>query len=531
MGCEFHCTSAGQQSMMTRDRTIRRCTFAVLSIWVTAARAAEETPPVQLSTVDNEALTFAVGPAAKFGLTVNGRTHQQDALLTCRGHQYTAYVDSNRRICIGRRKLPGGPWEVIHFTDHQFQSNDSHNTVVIGICASDGTIHLAFDHHATPLNYRVSRMGVAHRPDSLTWDANLFGPIMHSLGSVATPERVTYPRFFSAPNGNLMFFYRAVTSADGDGMIEEYDGQKHAWTPELGKFIARDIGLFEADGEQSLYRCPYMNALSFSAQRLHASWVWRDRFERTNATNQHDLCYAYSDDLGRTWHNSDGTLIGRTGQQYIHLNTPGVVVAKIPTNFSLSNQNTHFAYPDGSIHVVLRHRLAGEMAGTWERRYFHYWRDRDGKWSHEVLPFVGKRPKLLGTSDRTLVLVYTNEGEMFLAKGVPKSDRTRWEWISLKPPNRMSAARRRCSRLLTMATRSNVVGLSPGSAKTHPRNRPPSCRRWISVAPAGQHHRVGKTSHTNRHTLRQLAQQKDCLCHPGARGSIRHRSPGIRRPV
>ena len=395
--------------------------------------------PIYTSVIDKAALTFAYGPASKFGNTVNGRTHQQEALVSYRGYQYATYVDADRRICIGRRKLPGGSWDVIHFDDHRFETNDSHNTAVIGICDADGTIHLAFDHHATPLNYRVSELGVAHRPESLKWDASLFGPIMHSLGSVATHERVTYPRFFPSPNGNLMFFYRAVTSADGDGMIEEYDGQKHAWTSGLGKFIARDIGVFKADGKESLYRCPYMNALTFAGQRLHASWVWRDRFERTNADNQHDLCYAYSDDLGRTWHNSGGIVIGRTGQQFIHLDTPGVAVASIPINFGLSNQNTHFAYEDGGIHVMLRHRLPGEIAGTWEQRYFHYWRNPSGEWNHETLPIVGRRPKLLGTPDRTLVLVYTDEGEMFMAKGVPNSDRTRWDWSSLQFPKRMSA--------------------------------------------------------------------------------------------
>jgi hypothetical protein len=37
------------------------------------------------------------------------------------------------------------------------------------------------------------------------------------------------------------------------------------------------------------------------------------------------------------------------------------------------------------------------------------------------------------------VLVYTDEGEMFMAKGVPNSDRTRWDWSSLQLPKRMSA--------------------------------------------------------------------------------------------
>ncbi|QDV44059.1 hypothetical protein Enr13x_39200 [Stieleria neptunia] len=394
---------------------------------------------IQTSTVDEKALTFAVGPASKFGNTVNGRTHQQEALITYRGHQYATYVDASRRICIGRRELPSSPWEIIRFDDHRFESNDSHNTSVIGICDKDGSIHMAFDHHATQLNYRVSKLGVAHAPESTPWTADLFGPITHTLGSVTTDERVTYPRFFPAPNGNLMFYYRSVTSADGDGMIEEYDGEQHDWTPGLGKFIARDVGTFKANGRQSQRRCPYMNALTFSGQRLHASWVWRERFERTNVANQHDLCYAYSDDHGRTWCNSAGTIIGRTGQDFIHLDSPGLVVAEIPIHSGLSNQNTHYAYPDGSIHIMLRHRLAGEPSAAPELRYFHYWRDSEGNWNHEALPIVGRRPKLLGTPDRKLVLVYSDEGELFLAKGLPDAARQSWRWSQLRLPRRYSA--------------------------------------------------------------------------------------------
>ena len=392
------------------------------------------------TTVCEETLTFAIGPATKFSTTVNGRTHQQTSLTTYRGYQYVTYIDAQRRVCIGRRQLQSGPWQIIQFTDHKFETNDSHNTAVIGICDKDGTIHMAFDHHATQLNYRVSNLGAAHSPESTPWKADLFGPVLHTLGSVAPDPRVTYPRFFSAPNGNLMLFYRGVTSGDGDGVIEEYDGDQHDWSVGLGKVIARDIGTFTApDGRVSLKRCPYMNSVSYAGERLHASWIWRDRFEKTNARNQHDLCYAYSDNHGRTWMNSDGKEIGKTGKEFIHLDSPGVVVASIPINSSLSNQNTHYAYEDGSIHVVLRHLSKGTDDGY----YHHYWRNSQGKWNQETLPFSGSRPKLVGTKDRSLILAYTDEDddeqeELFVAHGQPNADRTSWQWTDVKLPRRHS---------------------------------------------------------------------------------------------
>ena len=400
---------------------------------------ADEVKLLSNSIVDKETLTFAAGPAAKFSTAVNGRSHQQTPLTTYRGYQYVTYFDAQRRVCIGRRKLPAGSWEVIYFNDHRFKTNDSHNTTVLGICVQDGTIHMAFDHHASKLNYRVSKLGAAHDPESVQWNADLFGTVTHSLGSVAADPKVTYPRFFSAPNGNLMLFYRSVTSGNGNGMLEEYDGKEHDWTPSLGKAIARDMGTFEAKGKTSEFRCPYMNSVSYAGERLHMSWVWRDRFEKTNPRNQHDLGYAYSDDDGLTWMNSAGNVIGRTGKDFIHLNSPGVVVAEIPIDSGLSNQTTHFAYADGSIHVVVRQTHEALEVD----RYFHYWRDSKGEWRQEILPFSGGRPKLVGTRNRSLVLVYTDEyddgkEELLIAQGQPNSDLTGWQWSSVKLPFRQS---------------------------------------------------------------------------------------------
>ena len=401
--------------------------FAVL---VAKPIQAYELELVARTTVDEAALTFATGPATRFSNTVNGRTHQQSPLTTYRGYQYVTYVNASRRICIGRRKLPSDSWEVIRFDDHRFESNDSHNTTVLGICDKDGTIHLAFDHHATRLNYRVSELGAAHHPDSVVWSADLFGPITHKLGSISPAPQVTYPRFFPAPDGNLMLYYRSVTSGNGNGMIERYDGDRHDWTPGLGRFIARDIGTYAAIGKTSQARCPYMNSLSFAGKRLHASWVWRDRFEKTDPRNQHDLCYAYSDDQGRTWRNTAGRVIGRSGEDCIHLDSPGLVVAPIPSGRGLANQNAQYAFADGSIHVVMRHRLDGAKASC----YQHHWRDKKGAWRHEALSYAGDRPKLVGTHDGQLLLVYTDDEQLFIAVGQPNFRRSRWRWTSAKLP-------------------------------------------------------------------------------------------------
>jgi hypothetical protein len=203
-------------------------------------------------------------------------------------------------------------------------------------------------------------------------------------------------------------------------MIRVYDGTTSQWLTSHGRFIARDLGTYTFGGRTSEFRYAYLNGLSHADGRLHVSWVWRDRFERTHPRNQHDLCYTYSDDDGRTWKNSAGAQIGVTGTSCIHLDSPGVVVAPIAPRTGLSNQNTQYAYPDGGLHVVLRN--------YWSDNYHHHWRDAAGTWRVEALPLEGARPELVGDEDRNLYLVFASEEQLCIAKGIPKADGSGWSW-------------------------------------------------------------------------------------------------------
>jgi len=106
--------------------------------------------------VDSMALTL---DGSKWGMAINGKSFQQEAIISHGAYQYLVYYNAQRNVCLSRRKLPAGQWETIRFTDYLFQSNDAHNTISMGICPNDGTIHLSFDHHGHPLHYRVSRKG------------------------------------------------------------------------------------------------------------------------------------------------------------------------------------------------------------------------------------------------------------------------------------------------------------------------------------------------------------------------------------
>ena len=219
------------------------------------------------SIVDPAALHFTEGT---WGVCVNGQSFQQDALTIFKGYQYATYYNEERQLCVARRKLDDGTWELIRFTDYHFKGNNTHNVSVIGICERDGTIHLAFDHHGSPLHYRVSKQGVATHPKKFEWNTALFGSITDELESGKRLERVTYPRFVRTPEGSLQFGCRIGGSGNGDKYLGDYDPKTAAW---------KNFGAcFGASGDYfgQTSRNAYLNGYTYdSAGHLHATWCWR----------------------------------------------------------------------------------------------------------------------------------------------------------------------------------------------------------------------------------------------------------------
>lgn len=93
---------------------------------------------------------------------INANSFQQNAITTVNGWQYATFysdwLDGKKQDCcyvsIARRRLVGlgtedesRAWETLTFLDYQQTHDDGHNTISIGICKEDGTIHVSFDHH------------------------------------------------------------------------------------------------------------------------------------------------------------------------------------------------------------------------------------------------------------------------------------------------------------------------------------------------------------------------------------------------
>jgi len=391
--------------------------FVLLSVVTAPAWAGPAVTKTSDSTVDAQALTIQGG----FGQAINGLAFQQDAVMTHGSYQYVGYYDGDRHVCLARRELPDGDWQIVRFPDYDFKSNDAHNTISIGICPQDGTIHMAFDHHGHPLHYRRSRQEVAANPEAMTWDISLFGPTTSEL-EAGKPIKITYPRFWQTPDGGLQFCYRRGGSGNGDRMLVDYDAETGTWAHT--RQIDSHKGSFHDAMGPSDSRCSYPNGYGYGpAGKLHATWVWRESSQGSN----HDLMYTYSTDGGNTWRNDDGDVLTEPA----HVNSPGITVAEISRQYGLMNTHGQAVDSQGRVHVVIWHctddslAAAGSKPGEqrWgpppARRYHHYWRDVDGRWHHGELPWVaGNRPKVfLDADDNAYVICGVPSSAATLADG------------------------------------------------------------------------------------------------------------------
>ncbi len=379
-----------------------------------------------------------------FGQAINGKAFQQDAVVSHNGFQYVGFYNAKRYVCVARRKLPDAEWEILELKDYHFKSNDAHNTISIGICPEDGTVHIAFDHHNDPLHYRVSKKNVATKPEEAVWEASLFGPVTSELEKGQSIV-ITYPRFWQTPDGGLQFCYRRGGSGNGDRMLVDYYPADGMW--KNTRQIDSGKGTFEDVLGQSESRCSYPNGYDYGPNgKLHVTWVWREDSQGSN----HDLMYTYSTDQGKTWFNNKGEVFSEPPG----VNSPGLKVVDIGREYGLMNTHGQTVDSQGRIHVVMWHcsdeslEAAGSKPGEhrWgppeARRYHHYWRDENGNWHHCELPWIaGNRPKIFTDKNDTIYMVFGAqqpgtvnsmeyaEGDLVIAAAGSGSNWTDWQII------------------------------------------------------------------------------------------------------
>lgn len=291
---------------------------------------------------------------------VNAAIFRRNSLCTHEGEQYVSFYNAEGSMVIGKRKLSAGDW-TLNDTGYHGNVRDAHNIISMAV-DGDGFLHVAFDHHDDSLHYCRS---IA--PGSLE-----LGPMESMVGF--NEIDVTYPEFYSMPDGDLLFVYRSGGSGHGDMVINRYSTAEQKWTN------VQDVLI---DGE--VRRSAYWQLCVDSGGTIHLSWVWRETME---VETNHDLCYARSRDGGVTWESSKG-------EQYQLPITQETaeVVWPVPQGQDLINQTSMTADPEGNPYIATYWRDEEDDIP----RYRVIWNDGNG-WYQSIVP-GSDRPFNLGSGN------------------------------------------------------------------------------------------------------------------------------------
>ncbi len=426
-----------------RGRTVKVAMpvlLATLSVGGSRALGAVQLSLLEDSVLDSGALLFASN--ATYGRAINSVSYQTEALMTYGGYQYATWyhLGSDEDVYLARRSLSGGSWQVMDTGFNMTNTtSDAHNVISMGI-SGDGTVHLSWDHHNNTLKYANTDGGSA---TGSTWNSSIFNSQMSSLNvGGSTIYDVTYPRFITDPtSGDMYMTYRTGYSGNGDMNMVAYDSSSGLWgsSSQIINGSSADVN-------------PYLNGMDVdSTGRLHTTWTWRP----TAGSSNYYLMYAYSDNGGATWNNSDGVNLGST----VYPNSPGIliddgnsgngVLGELNIYNSIMNQQTQIVDGDGRVHMVMWHaddanRDSVSGFNTSASAYFHYYRDPStGDWARTELPTdyaVGSRPDIAYDADGNIFVTYVTpgvgdsggyytDGDLVVASASLASGYTDWEVV------------------------------------------------------------------------------------------------------
>jgi BNR repeat-containing family member len=272
------------------------------------------------------------------GNTVNTVVFRKNSIVSHKDIQYAAYYDSSGHVILAKRSQGSDQWQITR-TDLTGNIRDAHNSISI-MADGDGYLHIAWDHHNNALHYTRS---IA--PGSLE--------LMVAQPMTGSNEiKVTYPEFYKLSNGDLLFLYRDGSSGNGNLVLNRYHLDSKRWE-------RINSNLLDGQGERNAY----WQACVDDRGVFHISWVWR---ETPDVASNHDLCYAKSEDGGRTWMQSNRQLyqlpITAANAEY---------VSRIPQASELINATSMTTDESGLPYIATYWRPADTNIPQYHLAYFN----------------------------------------------------------------------------------------------------------------------------------------------------------------
>lgn len=288
------------------------------------------------------------------------------SMITEPPHQFIAYYDSARVMTVAQRRLGELQWKKQALPETV--GWDSHNSITMAL-DSKGYLHVSGNMHVDSLVY--FQASAPYDVTSLARKEKLIGDL---------EGRATYPKFFPAPEGDLIFTYRDGGSGNGNQIYNRYDPDTRQWSRLL------DEPLVDGEGERNAYiHGPILGPDHY----YHLIWVWR---ETPDAETNHDLSYARSKDLVH-WEQSDGT------PQTLPITLEnGEIVAPVPVEQGMINGNIEIGFDLEDLPVITYHKFdllghtqiynARREGGAWKSYPLTDW---DFRWDFRGRGSLNKR--------------------------------------------------------------------------------------------------------------------------------------------
>jgi hypothetical protein len=282
------------------------------------------------------------------GSAINSIAFAQNNLITIGDQQIISYYrrhatdpghPANNTVVVARRQLGEARWEIFPTNFVSFNINDTHNVISCAI-DGDGYLHMSWGMHAHSLLYAKSAAPV-------TGTVPIQMVSLGTAGMTGQETTVTYPKFQTLPDGDVVFLFRMGGSGNGDWYLHRYATATATWSPIHANASGITQPFFQGRG-QNPNNCFYPDRLTLGPDgMLHLAGVFRynssSQAGETGYQTNHRYVYLRSPDRGNTWQRSDGSTINLpvvNNASFLNLGPSHVaeIVEDLPEGHSIINE-------------------------------------------------------------------------------------------------------------------------------------------------------------------------------------------------
>ena len=217
-------------------------------------------------------------------------------LISDENYQYIAFYDGDHQMTLGKRKLGESAWDFAKLPEKV--GWDTHNKIML-FQDRKGYLHITGNMHCSALRYYRT---------SVPGDIHTFEAIHKWTGEYE--NSITYPSVLKLRDGSIYLLYREGGSGDGMRVLIHYDEETQRWTKTAAPLINGrnrnpkcNAYPFSVSAPDAVGEKPVEGIFVDNEGSWHIAWCWR---ETPDVVTNFDLCYAKSDDQGKTWKSWDG---------------------------------------------------------------------------------------------------------------------------------------------------------------------------------------------------------------------------------